>query len=320
MDLSVIIVTFNSSPYIEACLCSILEQLKGLAYELIVVDNNSKDGTCEIIERKFPQAILIRNGFNAGFARANNLALQRAKGEFVLLINPDTVWKRGEVKKALQFMGAHSEIGALGCRIVLEDGSWQKSLGNFPTLLRELKESFYLPKIFPRSQWMRGVYIYDDFLSSRPVDWVSCTFFLGDRGLMSEVGFFDERYFMYYEDIDLSKRIRGKGREIYYYPEIGIIHHQKWPSTIDFGGSPYIYFNKFFGLYFAKILRYILLLKTLLRICTFFILSLFTGRVNFRDKLRSYYQTFKFHLFNASEVIKGLKIEKGKKTNKNSNP
>lgn len=320
MDLSVIIVTFNSSPYIEGCLCSILEELKGLDYELIVVDNGSEDGTCQLIESKFLEATLIRNGFNAGFARANNLALRRAKGEFVLLINPDTIWERGDLKKAIGFLKEYPKIGGLGCRLILEDGSWQKSYGNFPTLMREVRETFYLPRLFPRSPWMKGVYIYDDSLSPRPVDWVSCTFFLGDRGLMSEIGFFDERYFMYYEDIDLSKRIRERRREIYYYPEIEIIHFQRWPSIIDFGESPYIYFNKYFGLWFAKKLRCILLLKTFLRIWIFFFLTLFTGRMNFRDKLRSYYQTFKFHLFNASEVIKGLKIEKGKKTNKNSNP
>jgi GT2 family glycosyltransferase len=320
MDLSIIIVTFNSFPYIRLCLRSILDQARDMDYELIIVDNDSKDETCEIIEKEFPQVILIQNGFNAGFAKANNLALRRAKGEFVILINPDTIWGRGDLKKAIGFLKEHPGVGALGCRIVLKDGSRQKSLGNFPTLMKELKETFYLPRLFPRSPWMSGVYIYDDFLSSRPVDWVSCTFFLGDRGLMSEVGFFDERYFMYYEDIDLSKRIRGKGREIYYYPEIEITHFQRWPSIIDFGESPYIYFNKYFGLWFAKKLRCILLLKTFLRIWIFFFLTLFTGRMNFRDKLRSYYQTFKFHLFNASEVIKGLKIEKGKKTNKNSNP
>jgi GT2 family glycosyltransferase len=319
MDLSIIIVTFNSSPYIRDCLRSILDQVRDMNHELIIVDNDSKDETCEIIEREFPQVILIRNGFNAGFARANNLALQRAKGEFVLLINPDTIWEKGNLKKAIVFLKEYPKIGGVGCRLILENGSWQKSYGNFPTLMRELRETFYLPRLFPQSRWMRGVYIYDDSSSLKPVDWVSCTFFLGDRGLMSEVGFFDEQYFMYYEDIDLSKRIRGKGREIYFYPEIEIIHHQKWPTIIDFSGSSYIYYKKYFGLYFAKILRYILLLKTLLRICIFFILSLFTRKVDLRDKLRSYCETFKFHLFNAPRVIRSLKIEAERETNKNSN-
>ena len=114
MDLSIIIVTFNSSPYIRDCLRSILDQVRDMNHELIIVDNDSKDETCEIIEREFPQVILIRNGFNAGFARANNLALQRAKGEFVLLINPDTIWERGDLKKAIGFLKEYPKIGGLG--------------------------------------------------------------------------------------------------------------------------------------------------------------------------------------------------------------
>ena len=306
MEISIIVVTFNSSPFIKACLHSTLDQMKDIDYELIIVDNDSKDETYEIVKKEFSQAILIRNEPNVGFARANNLALRKAKGEFILLINPDTVWKRGEAKKAIQFMRGHPEIGALGCRLVLADGCWQKSHGNFPTLIRELKEALYLPRIFPRSQWMRGVFAYMDHLNPKPVDWVSCTFFLCHRKLMAEVGFFDERYFLYYEDIDLSKRIREKGKDIYYYPEIEIIHYQKWPSIIDFGESPYIYFNKHFGLHFAQILRYILLLKAFLRLLIFSPFVLFPGRVVLRDKFKSYYRTFKFHLFDASEIIRGL--------------
>lgn len=304
MDLSVIIVTFNSSPYIEGCLRSMIGQLQGLTYELIIVDNDSKDETCKIIEREFPQAILIRNRFNAGFAKGNNLALRNAKGEFVLLINPDTIWEKGDLKKAIGFLREHLRVGALGCRIILENGSRQKSNGNFPTLMRELREAFYLPRLFPRSPWAEGVYIYEDFLSLRPVDWVSCTFFLGDQRLMSEIGFFDERYFMYYEDIDLSKRIEEKGKMVYYYPEIEVIHYQKWPATIDFGGSPYIYFRRYFGSRFAEVLRYILILKTLLRLLTLLPLALIPEKKVYREKIKSNYLTLRFHLFQAPRVTK----------------
>ena len=268
MDLSIIIVTFNSTSVIEACLRSILAQVKRLKYELIVVDNASRDETCRLIETQFPEAILIRHESNAGFATANNLGLSRACGEFVLLINPDTLWKRGELGAAIQFMRSHPEAGALGCRLILADGTWQKSHGNFPSLIRELKEAFYLPRAFPRLKWLEGVYAYQDQLDPKPVDWISCTFFLCRKALMREIGFFDERYFMYYEDIDLSKRIR-EGREIYYYPEVEVLHHQKEPALIDFGESPYLYFSKFHGLSFARTLRYILLVKTALRLLIF---------------------------------------------------
>ncbi len=308
MDISIVIVTFNSSSFIGRCLHSILERVKGMNYELIVVDNASKDKTCFLIEERFPEALLVRNNSNEGFAKANNLALRRARGDFILLINPDTEWKKGELQGAIQFLIDHPEIEALGCRLMLEDGSWQKSHGNFPTLIREIKEAFYLPKIFPQSQWMRGVYAYQDNREPIPVDWISGTFFLFRKGMLTEVKTFDEHYFMYYEDIDLSKRIREKGKEIYYFPEIEIAHYQRVGSVIDYGESPYIYYNKFFGFNFAEILRYILLLKYFLRVWIFLSLSFFSKEVVFREKLRSNYNTFKYHLFEAPGVLRSLKV------------
>jgi GT2 family glycosyltransferase len=312
MEISIIIVTFNSSPFIEGCLRSILKQLMGIDYELIIVDNASEDETCKLIERTFPQIHLIRNDSNEGFAKANNVALQKAMGHFILLINPDTVWERGELKEAIGFMKDHPEVGALGCRLIFEDGSWQKSYGNFPTLKRELEETFYLPGLFPRSKWFKGIHAYEEGLDPKPVDWISCTFFLCHRKLMAEVGFLDERYFMYYEDIDLSRKMREKGKEIYYYPRIEVIHHQKNPSIIDFGESPYIYFSKFFGPSFAPTLRYILVFKSLLRMAVFASLAFFSERAIYREKFRTNYGTFKFHFFKASKIIRDLKITSGK--------
>jgi len=124
MKLSIIIVTFNSSHFIEVCLQSIFKQIKGMDYELIIIDNASKDKTCSLIEERFPEALLIRNNSNEGFAKANNLALRRAIGDFILLINPDTEWKKGELQEATQFLIEHPEIEALGCRLIFEDGSW----------------------------------------------------------------------------------------------------------------------------------------------------------------------------------------------------
>jgi GT2 family glycosyltransferase len=318
MEISIIIVTFNSASFIEACLRSILTQVKGLQYELIVVDNASGDGTSRLVEARFPEVILIRNESNAGFARANNLGLSRACGEFVLLINPDTLWKRGELGAAIRFMKSHPEAGALGSRLVLPDGSWQKSHGNFPSLSREVKEAFFLPRVFPRSERLKGVYAYQDQPDPKPVDWISCTFFLCRRTLMGKIGFFDERYFMYYEDIDLSKRIRAMGKEIYYYPEVEVLHRQKEPALIDFGESPYVYFNKFHGLSFARTLRYILLMKTALRLLIFTPLALFSRRRIFREKLESNYRTFKFSLFRAPEIVRNLKLESDKRDDQNS--
>jgi GT2 family glycosyltransferase len=309
MDLSVIIVTYNSSSFIEECLRSIAEQIKGLSYEFILVDNASIDETCRLIEAGFPDALLIRNRSNVGFGRANNLGLNRARGEFVLLINPDTLWKRGEIRKAIQFLRDHAGIGGLGCRLLLEDGSWQKSHGHFPTLGRELKEVFYLPRLFPERRWSRGMFIYREREGTGAVDWVSATFFLCPRKVLLDIKGFDERYFMYYEDIDLSSRIREKGKEIYYYPEIEIIHSQRMPSVYDFGESPYLYFEKHFGLPFARLLRYILVFKAFLRVVIFSTLVFFTRREIFREKSGTNWKTFCYHFYEAPKVLRKLKVQ-----------
>jgi len=306
MDLSIILVTFNSSSFIRECLRSILEQAKGIDHEVIVVDNASGDETCRIIEREFLQIILVKNDVNLGFAAANNLALRRARGEFILLINPDTHWHGGEMGKALQFLRDHPETGGLGARLILEDGSWQKSHGNFPTLFRELKEALYLPRFFPGSKWLKGMFIYREKREPIVVDWVSCTFFLGRRDVMAEAGFLDERYFMYYEDIDLSKKIRERRKNLYYYPGIEVVHFQKSPQIYDKGGSPYLYFHKHFGLPFAKILRWVLVFKFLLRVVIFSMLTFLTRREVFREKRNLNGRSLKFHLFDAGRVFKEL--------------
>ncbi len=306
MDLSVIIVTYNSSPFIKRCLRSITDQIKGLSYEFIVVDNASTDDTCRMIREGFPDVLIIPNPANIGFGRANNLGLNEARGEFVLLLNPDTSWRRGDIKNGVRFLQRSPKIGGLGCRLLLEDGSWQKSHGHFPTFGRELKEAFYLPRLFPKRPWSKGMFIYEEREGPGAVDWVSATFFLCPRKVLLDVDGFDERYFLYYEDIDLSARIREKGKEIYYYPEIEVVHYQRLPWIYDFGESPYLYFDKYFGPSLAKKLRYALLFKTLLRVTLFTPLALLTGRETFRAKLKTNHRTFRYHFFEAPKVIKRL--------------
>ncbi len=306
MDLSVVVVTYNSASYIEACLRSVVEQMEGLEHEIIVVDNASSDETVRRIEQGFPRVTLVPNRLNQGFARANNLGIQRAGGRFVLLINPDTRWKKGDIKKAVHFLEARPEIGALGCRLTLGDGSWQRSYGNFPTLGRELKEVFYLPRFFPECGFCRGTFVYRERNGEGPVDWVAGAFCLARRSILIEVGGFDERYFLYGEDIDLSKKIREKGKEIFYYPGIEITHFQKLPLVYDFGESPYLYFDKHFGPSHAKTLRYVLLFKMLVRMMVFSPLAFLTGKEAFREKLKTIYGTFRYHLVEAPGVLKKL--------------
>jgi N-acetylglucosaminyl-diphospho-decaprenol L-rhamnosyltransferase len=210
MDLSIIIVTYNSSAFIGVCLRSLLEQMRGLDHEILLVDNASSDETCRLIREEFPVVTLIESPSNVGFARANNLGLRKATGDFVLLINPDTLWKRGDVRRAIQFLRDHPEIGGLGCRLILQEGSWQKSHGYFPTLGRELKEALYLPRFFPEAEWARGMFIYKEKSGPRVVDWVSATFFLCPRKILLDIHGFDDRYFCIMKILTCRKK-SGKG-------------------------------------------------------------------------------------------------------------
>ncbi len=304
MDLSIILVTFNASPFIRECLCSLIEQAKGIDHEVIVVDNDSRDETCRIIEIEFPQIILIRNPVNLGFAAANNIALRKAKGEFVLMVNPDTRWKSGKLEKAIKFLRDRPKAGGLGARIIQQNGSWQKSFGNFPTLSREFIEAIYLQRFFHRSKILKGIFIYKEKRGTAVVEWVSCTFFLCKKDVLAEVDYLDERYFMYYEDIDLSKKIWKSGKEIYYYPEIEIVHFQISPKIYDNGGSPYLYFHKHFGLGFAKILRYVLMFKFLIRVVIFSTFAIFTRDEAFMEKRGLNKRSLKFHFFEAGKIFK----------------
>ncbi len=307
MDLSIILVTYNSSLFIRECLRSLCEGVKDIEHEILVVDNASCDKTCEIIEREFPKIHLMRNSTNLGFAAANNLALRRARGEFVLLINPDTRWRRGKIRNALQFLKEHPKVGGLGARLLLKDGSWQKSFGSFPSLYQEVKRILFPQKILNGSKGLKGRFISMGEKEKVPVDWISCTFFLAKREVLVEAGLFDERYFMYYEDIDLSKRIRERGREIYYYPEIEIVHFQRSPMLYDDGKSPYIYFHKHFGLSFAKRLRWVLVSKFFLRVVVFLVFTFLTRWKGFKEKYELNKRSLRFHLFEAGNVLKQLR-------------
>jgi GT2 family glycosyltransferase len=165
-----------------------------------------------------------------------------------------------------------------------------------------------LPRLFPRWGCCRGTFAYRERTGEGPVDWVAGAFCLARRDVLLEVGGFDERYFLYGEDIDLSKKIREKGKEIFYYPGIEITHYQRMPLIYDFGESPYLYFDKHFGPSYAEALRYVLLFKMLVRLMIFFPLASLTGKEAFREKLKTIYGTFRFHLLEAPGVLKKLRM------------
>jgi GT2 family glycosyltransferase len=263
MDLSVIIVNYNVKYFIEQCLHSVEKAVKNIDSEVFVVDNNSVDGSCEMIRSKFPKLNLIENKVNLGFSKANNQAIQKSKGKYVLLLNPDTLVEEDSFRKCIDFMDTHPDAGALGVKMI--DGT-----GNFlPESKRALPRpdvAFYkifgLASLFPRSKVFGKYHLtYLDKDKIHEIDVLSGAYMLLRKEALNKTGLLDENFFMYGEDIDLSYRIQQSGYKNYYFPKTTIIHY-KGESTkkgsinyvLVFYRAMIIFANKHFSTKNARLL------------------------------------------------------------------
>lgn len=228
MKLSIVIVNYNVKHFVEQCLHSVFKALKGIEAEVFVVDNNSVDGSTVLIREKFPQVRLIENKVNAGFSKANNQAILQSKGEYVLLLNPDTVVQEDTFTKTLAFMDSHPEAGGLGVKMVDGKGNFlPESKRGLPTPAVAFYKIFGLSKLFPRSKKFGHYHLtYLDKDKIHAVDVLSGAFMLLRKTVLDRTGLLDEDYFMYGEDIDLSYRILLNGNKNYYFPETTIIHYK----------------------------------------------------------------------------------------------
>ncbi len=228
IKLSVVIVNYNVKHFIEQCLFSVLKASESFECEVFVVDNNSVDGSVTLIKEKFPQVNLIVNKTNTGFSVANNQALKIAKGEYVLLLNPDTVVQEDTFTKILAFMDAHPEAGGLGVKMLDGQGNFApESKRGLPTPEVAFYKMFGFSRFFPKSKRFGKYhlsYLPEDQLSE--IDVMSGAFMLIRKSVLDTIGFLDETFFMYGEDIDLSYRITKAGFKNYYFPETQIIHYK----------------------------------------------------------------------------------------------
>lgn len=228
MDLSIIIVNYNVKYFIEQCLHSVNKAVANIDTEVFVVDNNSVDGSCQMIKEKFPWVKLIENKDNRGFSKANNQALKIALGEFCLLLNPDTLVEEDTFIKCIRFMHENEDAGALGVHMI--DGS-----GNFlPESKRALPKpsvAFYkifgLSRLFPKSRIFSRYHLgYLNKDQNHSVEVLAGAFMFIRSAVLKKTGYLDEDFFMYGEDIDLSYRITVAGYKNYYFSETSIIHYK----------------------------------------------------------------------------------------------
>ena len=227
MRLSVIIVSFNVKYYLEQCLCSLRKACRDLETEVWVVDNASKDGTVDYLKPRFPEVRWMVNPVNEGFSRANNMAIRASSGEYVLLLNPDTIVGEEVLSGCVDFLNTHPEAGATGVAMLKDDGgfAWESRRG-FPTPFVSFCKMSGLCAMFPRSPRFGRYYMrYLDREETNRIEVISGAFFMVRRTALDRAGLLDEDFFMYGEDIDLSYRLMRCGYGNYYQP-LKILHYK----------------------------------------------------------------------------------------------
>ena len=234
MELSIIIITYNSERVIKACLQSVYKNIKGISFEVLVIDNNSQDSTVEVVKNNFPQVVLSERAENLGFANGVNYGFKNSTGQSVLLLNPDTVLLGKAVGSLLHVLKNDQKTGIVGGQLLYPDYKIQASFGNYPSSLTELLQALFINKILPFGRYV-SYNVFSKYWFSKVLepDWVSGGFMMIKREVINQVGLFDEKFFLYLEDIDYCQRARQADWKIVYYPQAKIIHHHMDSSKKD---------------------------------------------------------------------------------------
>ena len=247
MDLSIIIVNWNTKDLLLQCLKSVYKAVKEMETEVIVIDNGSQDGSGMEVGRTFPAVQLIENEKNLGFAKAANQGLRKASGRYALLLNPDAQVKEGAIDRMCSFMDAHPEAGVVGTQLLNADGSKQNSIANFPSLATELLNKSLLRRLFPD----RFPGKERDYPEPVEVDSVIGAGMMVRRDTMEQVGLLDEGYFLFLEETDWCYRMKKAGWKIYHVPRAEIYHFQgksaereKNRARVEYYRSRYHFFKK----------------------------------------------------------------------------
>jgi len=226
LDLSIVIVSWNTESYLRECLSSIFEHTEGLSYEVWVVDNASSDGSVRMVEEEFPRVRVLANPTNVGFARANNQALRQCGGRYVLLLNSDTCVQGDVLRVMVDFMDHRPDAGISGCKLQDVDGTFQPACRrSIPTPVVSLMRMTGLSRLFPNSRIMaRYNLTYQDATAVQEVDCVSGAFLLMRRETMEQIGLLDEDYFLHGEDLDWCYRAKRAGWQVYFVPYAAVTH------------------------------------------------------------------------------------------------
>jgi len=248
MILSIVIANHNGKSLLRDCVNSIYAHSPSCEYEIVVVDDGSQDGSQQMVKEEFPQVVLLSNTNNSGFSYANNRGIEISRGEYVLLLNNDTLVMESSLDSMIQFMDENPQVDICGCKLLSADGTLQRSTQTFPRLSREFfhanpvfkklyggkgsfshKTLFFFLHVF-KTQWASFI----DYDRTTEVDVVTGAVFMFRRNLIQEIGLFDENYFMYVEEVDYCYRLKKRGGRVCYYPKASIIHLLGQTTRQDF--------------------------------------------------------------------------------------
>lgn len=280
MQLSVIILNYNVRYFLELCVLSVQQATQGLDAEIIVIDNNSSDDSCAMMKQLFPNIRLIENKENFGFPKGNNIAVKEAKGEFLCILNPDTVVAEDTFEKVLAFAKSQSDLGIVGCKLIDGTGNFlPESKRGVPTPWVAFTKIFGLYKWFPKSPLFNKYYAQDlGENQTGKVDILVGAFMVMKRSLYNELEGFDENCFMYSDDIDLSYRALQKGKSNYYFHETTAVHY-KGESTVK--DAVYMkHFREFMNFFYKKHFSQSLFFNLMARLGAFYfsVVKLFQGK------------------------------------------
>jgi GT2 family glycosyltransferase len=303
MKLSIVVICWNDVGEIGQCLESVYAETTGIDFEVIVSDNGSADGSVAYVREHFPQVRVVENGANLGFAGGNNRGFRAAQGEYVLILNPDTVICDRAIEKLVAYADCHPQAGAFGCRVLNADGSYQPSARPIPSVRSYLIAALYLRWLGRLSSiFSADTYIDWEGAAEREIGFQAGCCILVRGKLLRALGGFDERLFHQFEDADLCFRIWKSGSAILFYPGAQIIHiggqnRGRYPIAVilETHRSRYRFFYKHYGAKAVKQIRWVSLISFWIRLVGYSLLRCWKRDKTLENRLRMYGVIIKWH-------------------------